>query len=163
MHNVEHDRVPHPVPIRRKRGRMKTSARNALPGSVTRVEMGAVNAEVGVAIGDGQEITAIVTNASARSLGLAPGVATVALVKASSVVVLAGGSAGRLSARNCLPGTISAIVDDAVEAQVSIALDCGPTVHAVITEASRRDLELKVGMPASAVIQASSFILALPA
>ncbi len=68
----------------------KLSARNRLSGTVSHVEHGAVNDEVVLAIGDGRDaptIAAIVTSASARALGLAPGTKATALFKASSVIV----------------------------------------------------------------------------
>lgn len=66
---------------------MKTSARNQLPGTVTAVVPGAVNTEVTIALDAGGQIVAIVTEASARALGLAPGSRATALVQASDVIV----------------------------------------------------------------------------
>lgn len=63
------------------------SARNRLPGTVTRVQKGAVNTEVVIGLPDGGAVAAIVTNESSEALGLAPGVAASALFKASSVIV----------------------------------------------------------------------------
>ena len=50
------------------------------------MQPGAVNAEVEIDAG-GVRIVAIVTQASARALGLAPGVPALAVFKASSVIV----------------------------------------------------------------------------
>lgn len=66
---------------------MKLSARNQLPGTVKEIVMGAVNAEVVVSLPGGLEIVAVVTKHAVESLGLAPGVATVAVVKASNVLL----------------------------------------------------------------------------
>jgi molybdate transport system ATP-binding protein len=68
-------------------GGARLSARNQLRGTVTKVQPGAVNAEVLVDVGGGQTLAAIVTQESVRSLGLAPGVAVLALFKASDVIV----------------------------------------------------------------------------
>jgi molybdate transport system ATP-binding protein len=65
---------------------MLLSARNQLAGTVASVQPGAVNAEVEIDAG-GVRIVAIVTQASARALGLAPGVPALAVFKASSVIV----------------------------------------------------------------------------
>jgi len=62
------------------------SARNQLAGTVVGVQPGAVNAEIEIDAG-GIRIVAIVTQESARSLGLAPGVPALAVFKASSVIV----------------------------------------------------------------------------
>ena len=63
------------------------SARNRLQGTVSRVQKGAVNAEVVIGLPGGAAVAAIITNESCDALGLAPGVAASALFKASSVIV----------------------------------------------------------------------------
>ena len=68
-------------------GGARLSARNQLRGTVTRLQPGAVNAEVLIDVGGGQMVAAIVTQESARSLGLAPGTSVLALFKASSVIL----------------------------------------------------------------------------
>jgi len=66
---------------------MKTSAPNALNGTVDEVKDGAANTEVIVDIGDGEKIVAIVTRESARSLGLKVGDLATALIKAPDVIL----------------------------------------------------------------------------
>jgi len=56
-------------------------------GTVTRVRFGGLLAEVAMAVGD-QELTAIITSASARALGLKPGVRAYGLVKATEVMIV---------------------------------------------------------------------------
>ncbi len=65
------------------------SARNQLSGKVISATKGAVNAEVVLDAGNNVQISAVVTNASFDSLGLAEGVQAVAIFKASSVIVAA--------------------------------------------------------------------------
>ena len=65
----------------------KLSARNQLRGKVASLTPGAVNSEVVIAIEGGGSIAAIVTQASAKELRLAPGVQATALFKASSVIL----------------------------------------------------------------------------
>jgi molybdate transport system ATP-binding protein len=65
----------------------RLSARNQLAGKVTRVQPGAVNAEVVIDVGPGLSIAAIVTQQSATALGLAAGAPATAIFKASSVIV----------------------------------------------------------------------------
>jgi molybdate transport system regulatory protein len=149
-------------PVLHERTTVKISARNVFKGSITHLQLGAVNAEVGVSIGGGIQITAIVTNGSVQNLGLALGKDVVVLVKASSVLVLVDGSGLRLSARNSLAGTITEVVDGPVGAEVTIGLTGGDVVHATITHDSVMALGLKKGMPATAVIKASSVILGVP-
>lgn len=68
----------------------RLSARNQLTGTVAHVTPGAVNAEVVIELAGGDEaltVAAIVTQESANSLGLTPGVEATAIFKASSVIV----------------------------------------------------------------------------
>lgn len=63
------------------------SARNRLAGRIARVQPGAVNTEVVIELPGGGTVAAIVTNESARQLGLAAGVPAEAIFKASSVIL----------------------------------------------------------------------------
>jgi molybdate transport system regulatory protein len=66
---------------------LRLSARNQLAGTVTEVTLGAVNAEVKVALQGGSVLVAIITNDSASALDLAEGRAVLAIVKASSIIL----------------------------------------------------------------------------
>lgn len=66
---------------------MKLSARNVLKGTVKKVTPGAVNSEVLLELPGGTEVVAIITNASAESLGLQAGKEAYAVIKASNVMV----------------------------------------------------------------------------
>jgi len=138
---------------------MKICARNILKGSVTHLEPGAVNAEVTVAISGADKITAIVTSGSVHSLGLAVDKQVLALVKDPSVFVLSGNSGVRLSARNCLAGTVTQVLDSAVEAEATIGLPEGAREHAVITHDAVQEPGRRKGVPATAIFKSSSIIL----
>ena len=66
---------------------MKLSARNALPGTIRQVELGAVNAEVTIEIAPGLTIVSVITLDAVKSLGLKAGERAYAVIKASSVMV----------------------------------------------------------------------------
>ncbi|MBD2437595.1 MULTISPECIES: molybdopterin-binding protein [unclassified Nostoc] len=66
---------------------MQVSARNALKGTVKKVEVGSVNTEVTVEIANGVEVTAIITKSSAENLQLAEGKQVYAIVKATDVMI----------------------------------------------------------------------------
>lgn len=66
---------------------LKLSARNRLSGVVCSLTPGAVNTEVVIELKGGQSVAAIVTRASAKSLGLAVGEPASAIFKASSVIL----------------------------------------------------------------------------
>ncbi|WP_321789469.1 TOBE domain-containing protein [Paraburkholderia sp. J94] len=141
---------------------LRTSARNQLYGTVTALVRGAVNDEVSIALPGGQTLAAIVTRESAESLGLAVGADVVALVKASSVLLVAGGADGeaaRLSTRNRLGGTVSALRRGEVNAEVRLELPGGVVIAAIVTDASVVALGLDVGVAATAAFKASSVLL----
>ena len=140
---------------------MKTSARNALRGVVSHVTDGAVNAEVTLDIAPGVQITAVITRRSVAELELAPGRAAIALIKASFIILAPADEALRTSARNRLVGTVSRVEDGAVNAEVSLDLDAGKSLTATVTLESARELGLKPGVKAAALIKASHVILAV--
>jgi len=66
---------------------MKISARNQLKGKVKKVTHGDVNCEVVLEIAPGVEVVSVITESSAKSLGLEAGKAAYAVIKASSVMM----------------------------------------------------------------------------
>lgn len=66
---------------------MKLSARNQLKGKIVSIEEGAVNGIVTIDIGNGNIVSASITLASIRELGLAVGKEAYAVIKATSVMV----------------------------------------------------------------------------
>ena len=142
-----------------RRFMIKTSARNQLSGTVVAVKKGAVNDAIELEIQGGQRIVATVTSDSSVNLGLVPGKVAVALIKASSVLVGIPNASMKLSARNQLPGVVSHVTLGAVNAEVTIDLNEGGVVVAIVTNASAESLELVEGLPVVAIIKASSIIL----
>jgi molybdopterin-binding protein len=66
---------------------MKLSARNALAGTVLKIEEGAVNAEVTLELAPNLTIVSIITLDSLKNLKLKVGGKAYAVIKASSVMV----------------------------------------------------------------------------
>jgi molybdate transport system regulatory protein len=147
---------------------VKTSARNQFYGTVSAIARGTVNDEVSLALPGGHTLVAVLTHESTEALGLAPGVAAFALIKASWVVLLVaddgdgdgkGDAPLKLSARNQLRGTVLSVKRGAVNAEVSLALEGGAVITAVVTNGSVDTLGLREGASAVAVFKASSVIL----
>ncbi|TPG76909.1 TOBE domain-containing protein [Pseudomonas arsenicoxydans] len=111
----------------------------------------------------GNELVAVVTMESVKSLGLAVGKEAVALVKAPWVMLMTESSDIRLSARNCLEGKVTSVTDGAVNAEVVIKLDGGSEVYSIVTREAVAELGLAPGVSATAVIKASHIILGVPA
>lgn len=142
---------------------MKVSARNAFEGTVVSVLSGPVSAEVGINLASGDKLVAVVTQESAKSLQLAPGKPVVALIKAPWVMLMTEGSGLRLSARNCLAGTVKSVTAGMVNAEVVVAMPGGTEVVAIVTNDAVAELGLVPGVAATAVIKASNVILGVPA
>ncbi len=159
-----HAQLDHPdiLPLLR-RFAVKTSARNQFFGTVTGIRLGAVNAEVTVALNDRDRLVATVTMESLGELQLGPGSEVWTLVTAPSVMVMPDDPAIKLSARNRLCGTVSRITRGAVNSDVVIDLPGGSAVSAIITNDSLDSLALAVGTPACAVFKAGSVILGVNA
>ncbi len=143
-----------------RRMSMKTTARNQFAGTVKAVELGPVSASVTIALKSGEEITATMTSAAASRLKLKKGKEAIALIKASAVVLVTDFAGWQLSARNQLAGTVSRIERGAVSSLVVLTLPGGSTMTASVTNEGVEALDLKVGVPATAVFKAYSVMVA---
>jgi molybdate transport system regulatory protein len=142
---------------------MKTSARNQFVGTVTALRSGAVNDEVEITLPSGTRIVAVVTQESVQSLGLRTKMTAIALVKSSSIVIATDLEGAKVSARNQLAGTVSAVTPGAVNSEVVIELDGGGSIAAIVTDASAKTLGLAPGQRATALFKATSVIVAVTA
>jgi molybdate transport system regulatory protein len=138
---------------------MKISARNVLPGTVTGITKGAVNAEIALKLQGDEIIVAIITNPSVDRLGLQSGTNASAIIKASDVMVGKGLENARLSARNILVGKVAELKEGAVNSEVGIRLPGGTMLVASITKESVQALDLKRDDAVSAVVKASHVIV----
>jgi molybdopterin-binding protein len=66
---------------------MRLSARNTLKGKVSKVDIGAVNAEITLELPGGDEVVSIITKESAQTLGLEEGKDVYAVIKATNVMI----------------------------------------------------------------------------
>ncbi|KWF30908.1 TOBE domain-containing protein [Burkholderia pseudomultivorans] len=138
---------------------MRTSARNHFTGQINAVKPGAVNDEITLRTQDGLDIVAVITHGSAASLGLATGTKAFALVKASSVIVMVDVDSSKVSARNCIAGTVSSVAKGAVNSEVAIKAAGGTEIIAIVTNDSVERLGLASGSAATAIFKASSVIV----
>lgn len=144
-----------------KRLSMKTTARNQFVGAIGAVENGPVTAQVTLTLAGGQAITATLTSAAARRLQLEAGREAIALIKASSIVLVTDFAGYQLSARNQLAGTVSRVDKGAVSSLVGVTLPGGTILTASVTNEAAEALGLAVGQSATAVFKASSVMVAV--
>ncbi|MCC9624172.1 TOBE domain-containing protein [Thalassospira sp. MA62] len=138
---------------------MKTSARNNFQGHITNIETGAINTEVTLRISDAIGLAIVMTNHSARDLGLAVGQDAFALIKASTPILMTDSGDFRTSARNRIVGTVQSVEPGAVNSEVVLDIGAGKTLTAIITDDSTENLGLQPGAPCCALIKASQIIL----
>ena len=143
-----------------RRMAVRSSARNQFAGTIEALREGVVDVEVRVRIDERLEIAATVTRESAEQLALAVGGEVVALVKASSLMLLVDEDV-RISARNRLWGTVTRVVEGPVNAEVTLALGAGRSAVAVVTRDAVQALGLRVDARACAAFKVSSVILAV--
>lgn len=139
---------------------MKSSARNQFTGVVAGIREGAVNDEIELEIAPGQRLVSTVTRESRRALKLEVGAQALALVKASSVLLVGDGAGLRFSARNQLAGKVDAVTQGAVNAEVRVRLPGGATVVAIVTNPSVDAMALRPGDDVTALFKSSSVFLA---
>ena len=135
---------------------LRTSARNALRGTVTRVGEGAVTVAVALSVG-GVEIVSVITRHSVEELGLAVGKPAIALIK-SSFVILARDAT---PSANRLAGVIVDREDGDEASEIRLTLSAGKTLVATTSRLQADDLGLSVGEPVVAVIEPANVILAV--
>lgn len=140
---------------------MKTSARNALRGTITDIASDAIASEVAVAVSDDTIIYALVTNESVRELGLCVGRQAIVLIKAPFVVIAPGADPPVVSVRNCVRGKVQRCETSAVSAEVVLDIGAGKTLAATITAHSAKALGLAPGKPACALFDAAHVIIAI--
>ncbi len=138
---------------------MKLSARNQFPGTVEKINEGAVNGIVTIDV-NGTPVSATISMAAIKELGLEPGKPAYAVIKATEVMV-GRGEHLPLSARNQFPGKVISIDKGAVNSIVKISVLAGNTISATISNAAVEELALAPGEDALAVIKATSVMVGI--
>lgn len=139
---------------------MQSSARNQFKGSVSHISHGIITDEIQIRTVHGVELVATITHGSAMSLGLKEGSTVMAMIKASSVMLVTNCEGVRFSARNQLSGKVTQVKPGAVNTEVTLDAQ-GLQVVAQVTMESARSLGLSEDQMATALFKASQVILAV--
>ena len=142
---------------------MQTSARNQFLGTVSHIKRGTVNCEVTLQLKGQEVLVAMITDDSAKSLGIVEGKQVHALVKAPLVTLMPIDSPLKISARNRLCGKVIQVVKGTVNAEVTLELSGGTVLKAVVTQGAVDDLAIQLGSNVCAFFKASSVVLAVEA
>lgn len=137
---------------------MKISARNQLRGTVTKINEGAVNGIVTIDV-NGSAVSATISMASIKELGLEVGKEAIAVIKATEVMIGLGEM--QLSARNKFKGIVKNVNCGAVNGIVTLEALGGNTISSTISLSAIDELGLEVGKEAVAVIKATSVMVAV--
>jgi molybdate transport system regulatory protein len=103
---------------------IRTSMRNQLPATVRAIESTGRIVRVQLSLGDAQPIAARITHESAELLGLAEGMAAIALCKATAVRIERA-SAPRRSRSNQLAGVVQGVARGEDGDEIAMALEGG--------------------------------------
>ena len=137
---------------------MQISARNQIQGEVESVELGAVNAKIGIKLKSGHMLVSVITKEAVKNLRLKQGDSATAIFKASTVMLAVPGEM-QLSARNGIAGSISHITVGEVNAEVVVDIGNHDVLVAVITVDALKALKLKEGSSVIAIIKSSDVML----
>lgn len=135
---------------------LRTSMRNQLPCTVKALRPQGQAVQVELVLAGGAALFARITRESAELLGLAPGLAVLALCKATAVDVVSAGEP--VQGRNRLSGQVTRASRAAGGGEVALALDGGLQVVGFSGPASG----LKVRAVAFAYLDESAVVVALP-
>lgn len=140
------------------------SARNILPARIHSMRDDGATSRIELRLKSGEALVATLARAGAAELGLQPGMAVLAMVKAPWFVFVAGDKAAAgLSSPNRLPGEITRVVPGAVNAELCLRTRGGCELVAVLPRDGVRECGLEVGARATAVVSPADVVIGLPA
>ena len=142
-----------------KRLIIKTSATNQLFGSITAIEIGAVNAQVVVKLKGGEQVVAAISLTDLTQLNLVVDGDVILLINDPEIIMMTDPESYQYSSRNCLAGKVMRIQTDGIDAEVVIQLSSGDSIVAMITQASAENMNLKLDTPVYALFKSNSVIL----
>ncbi len=138
---------------------VKSSARNQLFGSVSAIQIGAVNAEIAVELKDGTSVVASLGLSALYSSQLRIGAQAMLMIDSSDISLVIDAQDWQWSARNCLPCRVIRIQQDDVNAEVVVQLPGGELLSVSITRQSADNMALAAGQSAWAVFKRNAPIL----
>jgi molybdate transport system regulatory protein len=120
----------------------KTSARNSFYGKINAIHKGAIQTLVEVVSVSGNSITSIITNGSLARIGLKPGMLITAEVKAPWIQLCKNKSTPNCSVDNMFQGTVCRITKNHTTAEIVVRLPDGTELCAIITEKTRKQMDI---------------------
>ena len=138
---------------------MQISARNQIIGTIEKISLGAVNAEIQIKLKSGKSIISIITNNSVENLGLAINDEVVAVVKSNNVLLSTTQNDSQINEINSLKGNVEEINIDSVNAEVVVNIGNEDKIVAIVTINSIENMNLKIGASVDVIIKASDIMI----
>jgi len=120
----------------------KTSARNRFFGKVADIKKGDIQSQVELVTLSGASITTVITNNSLKRMGLKRGSLITAEVKAPWVMLQKNHIRPLCTTENMFSGTVAQIIRGKLTTEFIIRIQDGTEVCSLVTEESRRKLEI---------------------
>lgn len=137
----------------------KSSARNTFFGKIGHVQKGDIQSRVELVTMEGDIVTTVITNNSLARMGLKTGAMVTAEVKAPWVVLQRSDEEPRCTAENLFHGTVTAILRSRLTTEFIVRVRDGTELCSLVTEKSRRTLDIKRGDRVWAMFNSFSVIL----
>jgi molybdate transport system regulatory protein len=126
-----------------KESQRRTSARNTFFGKIGNLQIGDVQCRIELVTLGGDVLTTVITNNSLKHLGLRIGSLVTAEVKAPWVIVHKSETEPVCTAENVFQGTIVQVIRGKLVTEFTVRIHDGTELCSVVTEASRRKLNLR--------------------
>jgi molybdate transport system regulatory protein len=123
----------------------KSSARNTFFGKIGAVKKGDIQSQLELVTIEGEIVTTVITNYSLKRLGLKPGSLVTAEVKAPWVILEKGPVRPSSTAENIFHGVVAQIVRGRLTTEFIVRIHDGMELCSLVTEKSRRKLNIKEG------------------
>src|SRR5574337_1026067 len=129
---------------------------NRLCGTIVSVTQGQIHAHVQILWKD-IPLSVIITKASCEDMHLSVGDTIYVLIKGTDIM-LAKSFSGMLSARNRAKGVVRQIIQGDVLSKIFVESQ-GDMLHAIITNASLKDMDIRNGDEVTAIVKSTESIL----
>lgn len=138
---------------------MQATAKNQFTGKITNVVVGPVTCTVTVLSDSGESITGTVNRAIFDELDCKVGQDAVALVKASSAILVMDDAGYRFSASNQFTGKVISVDVESAMGGAIVELPSGRQLAASVSRGAASSTTLHEGMTATVMFKAYSVIL----
>lgn len=141
-----------------KRFAMQISARNQIQGTVTKIILGAVNANIIINTKSGQQLFSNISKNSVINMQIEENSEVVALFKSSNVLLTTNSDIA-ISGRNKIEGIIKDIHKDEINCEVIIDIGDNQTIASVVTTQAVEELKLTIGTSITAIIKSNDIMI----